>query len=457
MLHKIILSGITAALLGGCASNVPSPETAIGTLKSDMESPKHFNSSYVGGEVQDNWLRSFRDPTLNHLVKEAQQHNPNLQIAASRVARAAAILNYTESTLYPHLNLQGNYQFRSWEAQDRHDRGTISLAINWEPDLWGRIGNQRAADYASLAAQEADYAYARESLSANTAKTWFLLSSDKMIYTFAKKIVSLQTQAADILQKRAQIGQGNMRDVHMMRGMVAEARETEQAALQAKQRDTRALEILIGRYPANAIKARNLGHLPGKLPNGVPADLLNRRPDVIAAQYRVASAFHNIKAAELLKLPSINLSLQGGVDILQDTMAKAIGGLFMPLLDAGAIQSKIDAATADQKAAIADYKRTVLNAFSEVENALAKEQQLTQRYHYITTMVSEFKTAYDMTNKNYTIGQGTILDVLQIQAKWINARIAKVQLQQKRLINRVNLYLALGGSYTTHHSRKKAK
>jgi len=457
MLQKILLSGITAALLGGCASNVPSPETAIGTLKSDIASPAHFRSSYVGGTVQDNWLRSFRDPTLNRLVKEAQQHNPNLQIAASRVAHATAMLNYTESTLYPHLDLQGNYQFRSWEAQDHHDKGTIAFAVNWEPDLWGRIGNQQAADYASLAAQKADFAYARESLSANTAKIWFLLGSDKMIHTFAQKIVSLQSKAAVILEKRAEIGQGNMRDVHMIRGMVAEAKETERTALQAKQRDTRALEILIGRYPANALRAKNLGHLPAKLPNGIPADLLNRRPDVIAAQYRVASAFHNIKAAELLRLPSISLSLQGGVDILQDTMAKAIGGLFMPLLDAGAIQSKIDAATADQKAAIAAYKRTVLNAFSEVENALAKERQLAQRYHYLTTMVEEFKTAYKMTDENYNIGQGTILDVLQIQAKWINARIAKVQLQKKRLINRVNLYLALGGSYKAHHRSKKEK
>jgi NodT family efflux transporter outer membrane factor (OMF) lipoprotein len=456
MLHKIILSGVTAALLGGCAANVPSPETAIGTLKSDIASPAHYQSSYVGGKVRDNWLRLFRDPTLNRLVKEAQQHNPNLQIAASRVARAAAILNYTESTLYPHLDLQGSYQFRSWEAQEHHDKGTLSLAINWEPDLWGRIGNQQAADYASLAAQKADFAYARESLSANTAKTWFLLSSDRMIHTFTKEIVTLQSQAVDILQKRAEIGEGNMRDVHMIRGMLAEAKEMERTALQAKQRDTRALEILIGRYPANAIRSSNLGHLPAAVPSGVPADLLNRRPDVIAAQYRVASAFHNIKAAELLRLPAISLSLQGGVDVLQDTMAKAIGGLFMPLLDAGAIQSQIDAATADQQAAIANYRRTVLNAFSEVENALAKEKQLAQRYRYLNTMVKEFKTAYKMTDENYKIGQGTLLDVLQIQSKWINARIARVTLQQKRLINRVNLYLALGGSYTVHTTDTKA-
>ena len=457
MLHKIILSSITAALLGGCASNVPSPEKAVGRLKSDIAAPAHFKSSYVGGAVKDNWLRSFRDPTLNRLVKEAQQHNPHLQIAASRVAHAAAILNYTESTLYPHLDLQGNYQFRSWEAQEHHDKGTLTLAINWEPDLWGRIGNQQAADYASLAAQEADFTYARESLSANTAKVWFLLGSDKMIYTFARKIVSLQSKAAEILQKRAEIGQGNMRDVHMIRGMVAEAKEAERAALQAKQRDTRAMEILIGRYPANALKAKKLGHLPTKLPNGIPADLLNRRPDVIAAQYRVAAAFHNIKAAELLRLPTINLSLQGGVDILQDTMAKAIGGLFMPLLDAGAIQSKIDAATADQKAAIAAYRQTVLHAFSEVENTLARERQLSQRYRYLQTMVEEFKTAYKMTDENYNIGQGTILDVLQIQAKWIHARIAEVALQKKRFLNRIDLYLALGGSYTIHHRSKKEK
>ena len=119
----------------------------------------------------------------------------------------------------------------------------------------------------------------------------------------------------------------------------------------------------------------------------------------------------------------------------------------MPIFDAGKIQAKIDAASAKEQKAIANYKKVVLNAYKEVENALSNERYLQKRYVYLNKMVKEYKKAYDMTYKNYKIGQGNILDVLNIQSKWISAKIARTQLLKERLINRVNLFLALGGKY----------
>jgi len=446
---SLLFAGTFAVMLGGCVHNVVPTSEVVEELKQEgMTPPKRFESSYVGGQVRDGWLRSFRDPMLNRLVCEAQKNNPDLQMAAARVEKAAALMNLTASGLYPTLGISGSHTQRNYTYKnDDHYKSIAVFTIGWEPDIWGRISNLTVADAESTVARMAEYEWARQSLSATTARAWFLLGADQQIADFAREVVAIQKEAERILEERLRIGQGNRRDVHMIRGMLAEARDTFQTAMAAKDRDTRALETLIGRYPANGIRARALRGVYGRVPTGVPMDLLNRRPDIIAAQYRVASAFHNTKAMELLKLPRLDLSIQLGYESIEERLAKLFAGLFMPLFDGGNIQARIDAATADQKAAIAAYKKTVLRAYNEVETALSMERYLLRRYRYLSTMVDEYKSAYDMTYKNYEIGQGTILDVLSAQTKWIDARILRTQILKERLVNRVNLHLALGGSF----------
>ncbi len=444
---RIAISLIVVLALGGCASSVATHQQAVSVVDGVVKVPKKYRSSFLGGEVQDGWIKRFGDSKLNYLVKEAQKRNPDLEIAASKVERAIANMQITHSGMIPHLDLKGNYSYRSWEASKHHDKGDISLSLNWEPDLWGRVANELQSDSDYTVATMADFAWARQVLSANVARAWFLLNADNAIYRFNKEVVRIQTEARDILKKRAKIGQGNLRDVHLISGMLAEALDSAQAAKIAKESDIRALEVLVGRYPATKIKPRRLSNISPMPRSGVPLDLLNRRADIIAARYKVASAFHNVKATELLKLPRIDISVNAGEDIIQHTMAKLIGGLFMPIFDAGKIDAMVAKASSDQKRAIAEYKKVVLRAFREVEDSLAKDRQLYHRYRYAIMMVKEYKMAYDMTYKNYKIGQGTLLDVLNVQTKWINAKILKTQIQKERLINRVNLYLALGGNY----------
>lgn len=457
-ISPFLLSTAAALLLGGCATDAVMPKEDISALQTKQPHPAHYASSYVGGKVQDNWLRTFRDRTLDQLVREAQMNNPDIKIAAQRIAQAEAIMRYTKTGMMPQFNIRGSYYSdRTFDVNGDKGTGSLVLSLDWEPDIWGKVAHRTKRDAFTMQAQGAYYEWARQSLSANTAKLWFLVASDRMIYEFADQVVTIQSKAQDILAQRAKIGQGNMRDVHMSRAMVAEAKETRTAALSAKERDTRALEVLIGRYPDNALHAKQLPPVPAQVPAGIPADLLNRRPDIIAAQYEVASAFHNIKATELLRLPSITLSAQAGASILQDTLTRIIAGLFMPVFDAGAIQAQIDAASAEQKIAIENYRNTVLKAYQEVENALALEKHLASRHAYISTMVKEYKTTYDMTKENYEIGQGTYIDVLTVQTKWINAQILKLQIHKERMLNRINLHLALGGSFDIPKRKHAAK
>ncbi len=465
LISQGLLSIAAMSILGGCAYEAASFQEATASLKTETpKGERSFVAEHAEGNVSNAWLKSFNDPTLVSLVEEAQKNNPDLSVAATRVEKAAALMRLSESGLYPHLNIRGN--FTDFDYNNR-DKGYFVGSVSWEPDIWGRLTSLNTADAEVLKSVAADFAWARQSLAATTAKVWFSLNRDKMLHDFMRKIVKIQEKALYVAKEREEIGSGTKRDVHMVRAMAAESKQMLKNFEIMQQVDTRSLETIVGRYPANAIVPQGLTEMPPEIPaSGIPADLLNRRPDLVAARHRVAAAFHNEKAMELLKLPSISFRFDAGYDHVHNTLAKLISNLFMPVLDAGRIDALIAAATADQKSAIANYKSVVLQAWREVENALAKEKQLKERYDYLSTTVEEYKIAYDMTVETYNIGEGTIIDVLLAQSKWIDASILRTNIANQRLANRVNLYLALGGSFNakpawnldyakTHASEKK--
>ncbi|WP_456381358.1 TolC family protein [Hydrogenimonas sp.] len=443
---QVLLSVAAMSMLGGCAYEAAGFREATASLKSETVGIRDaFVADRVEGNVSNGWLESFDDPTLISLVAEAQKNNPDLRVTATRVEKAVALMRLGRSGLYPHFNLLGS--FNDFDGAKR-DRGYLVGSIAWEPDIWGRLTTLDRADEEVMKSVAADFAWARQSLAAMTAKAWFALNRDKMLHDFMREIVRIQEKALHVAKEREEIGAGTRRDVHLVTAMTAESKQMLKNFETMQQVDTRSLETLVGRYPANAIEPKGLTKMPSRLPaSGIPADLLNRRPDLVAARHRVAAAFHDEKAAELLKLPNITLRFDMGYDHVYDTLAQLIGNLFMPVYDAGRIDALIAAATADQKAAIANYRSVVLRAFREVENALAQEKQLKARYDLLTTTEREYKTAYDMTVETYEIGEGTLIDVLTAQSKWIDAGITRVDVANQRLANRIDLYLALGGGF----------
>jgi NodT family efflux transporter outer membrane factor (OMF) lipoprotein len=455
---KIILYSTLSLFFAGCAQNIPTHEDAVASLKSGADAPKTrsaFASPHYRGEVRDDWIKTFKDRRLARLVKEGEANNPNLKVAAHRVERAIALTNLTHSGMMPTVDMGGFYH-------DNNNAGASEVAwggfgISWEPDVWGRVSNLVASDEAFTRSQMADLEFARQSLAAQIAEAWFELNANSRIYEFNKEIVKIQKKGVFVLSKREEIGKGTKRDVHLSNALLAAAQDAARASLDAKERSQRALEVLIGRYPSAKINPAKLVRSLPKIPSGMPAQILERRPDVIAAQERVAAAFHAQKGAQLLHMPNVRLKLGVGPNNINDAITSLTAGLFAPLYTGGAIEAQVDMATADQKAAIASYADVALRAFQEVENALASEAHLKRRYGYVSTMVKEYKTAYDMTIEKYRIGESTILDILIIQGKWIHAEIIKMQIAKQRLINRVKLHLALGGSFDTHRADLSVK
>lgn len=445
-----VLSGLAMLFLHGCADQVATYEEATASRGAAMaeQVPDTFAAMAEQGTVDDGWIKSFNDPVLMQLTDEALAANPGLKIARARVDQANALTRQVEAGLKPTIGYGGGYTDSDYKGIAGGEGSAGGLDISWEADVWGRIRSAVAGSEESTAATAADYQFARQSLAASVSNGWFMANTAKFQYRFAEEVVKLKQKQVEITVLWQQIGKGTERDVHLARGAAASAKDDARAALSAYENALRSLELLLGRYPsADMETAEKLVAVPPPIPAGIPSEILERRPDLIAAEHQVAAAFYRQKEAELLRLPRFSFSLGVGLNSLNDAIAGLSAGLLGPLYTGGAIEAEVDKATAVQKEAIAVYAQAALTAFLEVEGLLAAEEHLLKREEYLQTEVNENKKAYDQTKEQYYIGQITLLDVLVVENTWIASRIAEMNIAGRRLVNRVNLHLALGGSF----------
>jgi len=218
----------------------------------------------------------------------------------------------------------------------------------------------------------------------------------------------------------------------------------------------RSLELLLGRYPAAEIQvAENFAVLPPPVQAGLPSLLLERRPDLVVAEARVLAAFRSEEAAKLALLPSFSLNLDGGrlsdnlLSVLQVNpwMFSAALGMSIPIYSGGALRARVEISNAQQQQAVAGYGAAVLIAFRETENALMNEELYAQRLQFEELVLRDRGEAVRVAGMKYDAGSIDLLALLQLQAAQIASRIQVVKLRNARLVNRINLHLALGGSF----------
>jgi outer membrane protein TolC len=252
------------------------------------------------------------------------------------------------------------------------------------------------------------------------------------------------------------VGRGDEYELALARANLATFRDSVRSLDLAYQQSLRALEALAGRYPAAALSVPpQLASLPGPIPVGMPSELLERRPDVIAAERRVAAAFYRVEEAKAARLPRISLtaavtSISSDLFVLKDRdnpIWSAGASLTAPLYTGGALTGQIEVRTAEQKQAIAEYGRVGARAFGEVENALSTAFALEDREAILSQAVIHNARALELANVRYRVGAGDLRAVQQQALALHAARTALLRVQAERLVQRVNLHLALGGGF----------
>ena len=448
---------LSVAALGACALKSP-PERkdlAREALPNFQVPPAWTAQPGAGGAIQGGWLAGFDDPQLDNLVREVLASNPDLQVAAARVEQAASLVKVAGATLYPQVTALA----RGGGALSGDSSGLEGAGIfaNWELDLWGRVRAGRASARDQYGSAALDYEYARQSLAALAAKSWFLATEARLQKMNAEEMAAASEKQVGFANDRLRVGRGDEYDVALARATLATFRDSVQSLDLAYQQAVRALEALAGRYPAAALNVpAQLASLPGPVPVGMPSELLERRPDVVAAERRVAAAFYRVEEAKAARLPRISLtaavtSISSELFVLKDRdnpVWSAGASLTAPLFLGGQLQAQVEVRTAEQKQALAEYARVGSRAFGEVENALSTAFTLDAREAILRDAVVDNGRALELANVRFRVGAGDLRAVQQQSLALHAARTALLRVQTERLVQRVNLHLALGGSFT---------
>ncbi|MEM1433134.1 MAG: efflux transporter outer membrane subunit [Pseudomonadota bacterium] len=408
------------------------------------------------GSVQPGWIAAINDPLLLRLVEEAQENNRDLRQVAAGVAQARAIVGQRGAALWPALNYSGSTTDAGLLEGSSSDSYSAGLLLNWELDLWGRLRANRRSAFLSAESAYVDYVFSQYTLAATVAQTYFQLIEAGLQEEVARKSFSVLAETERIVSAQRKLGAVSALDVALADRDLANAADAVASAEGNRRRAVRALEVLLGRYPRAAVAAStNLPLVPELPPPGLPAELLTRRPDIVAAELALAARFKDVEAAKASRLPTLSLtgSLTGSSpelsEVLEsDTAAwQLASNLLGPLFDAGLRGAQIDQAQAAQLQQLEGYAQTVLTAFQEVENSLDQSTILKRRETALTAAATAANRALELARLRYQEGETDLLDVLTIQTTTFNADSALVNVQRLRLDEWIRLNLALGGNW----------
>ena len=403
------------------------------------------------------WWQLFGDPLLDQLVAGVEVSNQNVAAASANYAQARAAVAQQRAALFPtvSLNLSGDRSGVRSQGADNSYR--LNLGGSWEPDVWGRLRAGVTSAQAGLEASAADLASARLSSQGELASNYFTVRAlDAQSALLARTIAGYEREL-QITQNRFNVGIAARTDVLQAQTQLASARSDALSLARQRAQFEHAIAILVGKAPSEFTLAASPDWrvtVP-EVPVGVPATLLQRRPDIAAAERDVAAANAEIGIARAAYFPNIGLSGSLGSggsrvgDLFSVSNAAWSFGLSaaQSVFNAGAIRASVAGAEARQQAAVARYRQTVLNAFADVEDQLAATRVLAQQQE-LRRQASEAADLVEQQIMNrYRAGQVGYTEVVQAQATALNARRSLVQVQSDRQTVAVALIQSLGGGW----------
>lgn len=410
------------------------------------------------GDVQIGWIDALADPLLSDLVEQAQLNNYDLQIAVANVERSWALARQAGVALKPNVGLASSANRDVFLGAGIPDRAQFDwgLQASWEADIWGRIKAGERAAMASAQSVEADYRFAQHSIAAAVANAYFIALEASLQAGVAAKTLEALTETDRIVNVQYREGIAMAQDVALSGSDIASTRASLISAQGGYRDAIKALQVLIGRYPDGRLSTRTtLPSVPGKAPAGLPSELLERRPDIIAAERNVAASFYALDQAKVARLPSLSLTGTAGdassqlLEILDPTnlVLGVAGSLGYALFDGGLNKAQIAQAEAEQTQTLAIYGRTVLTAFQEVETSLDRTGVLRAQTQALRESATQANRALDIARIRYNEGETDLIDVLTIQQRVFSAESNLVSAERARLDEWIDLNLALGGSW----------
>lgn len=472
--------GAALLVLAGCSVGPhyqrPTADMPAAFKEASMspEAAEHWKQAQPSDSMErGQWWLVFQDAGLNKLEDQAMAANQDLKAATARVAQARALTNSARSALVPHIDAgfgptrqrvsdtsQGvsndvaNAPFTIWRAQ---------AGVSYEADLFGRVAAQVDAATATAQQSEALLRSVLLALQADVAHAYFLarrLDAEKALY---RDTVTLRTQTLDLVQRRYAEGDISELDVARAKTELESARSQSLGVDRERAIAEHSLAIMLGKAPADfTLAPQPLQQVAIGIPAGLPSSLLERRPDIAAAERAMAAANARIGAAQAAFFPRLNITGALGYessqlgDLFQWSSRTFLLGplvgtiLSLPIFDGGQRAAGLDRARAEYEEDVALYRQTVLNAFREVEDSLSSLRILGAQTDVQEAAVQSAARAAELSQIQYREGSVSYLDVIDADRAVLQQKRAAVLLFGARARTAVDLVRAIGGGWTIH-------
>jgi multidrug efflux system outer membrane protein len=458
--------GLAAALLL-CTSTLTGCMVGPNYKRPDMPNPAAYRfaeTAQAESLADAPWFKVFEDPALQALIKEAIAGNLDVRAAAARVEEARARAGIAKSFLYPQVDGVATYTARGASSSDEEDNGTrqnatFGFQLSWELDLFGRIRREKEAALAIVLATEQGRRAVLVTLVADVATSYFLLRELDLQLEIARATLRLNDETVTYFRNRLEGGVSNRLELDRI---VANRARTAASIPDIEQQIAvveNNLSLLLGRPPATVGRAVLAAGeaLPPPIPAGLPAELLERRPDVVQAEQLLVASNADIGAAKALFYPRINLTgFLGGISGDLSTFLGGDGsggvwsigsGLLQPIFNGGRLKSNVEAMQARFDAALAEYQKAALNAYREVANSLITIQKLAEMRVERQVGVDALRDAADLARTRYDSGLASYIEILTADQELFEQQLLLAQTRGAELRARAELYRTLGGGW----------
>ena len=467
-INQLLLIGIV--LLNSCAIKNGFPTDFGGVEGVAPTSWSESKDAQKGIDTQ--WVSSFSDPELTTLINSAWNRSLSLQSAIERVNQSLALVSKTASAGRPQaeLRLSGArnqsvtlFLDPSDPISTRFSQFQLGMNVIWELDFWGRVRNASKAEISRTEAEFYDVLAVQASLAAQVAKSWFSLKESIIQTSLTKEQIDLLSDEVGFREQRLKSGQSTPTagffDLNQVKSEKLSLEADLIDLLNQQKTTARNLNILTGEYPSgNVFTTTKLPKLKAKVKAGLPSELLLRRPDILQAERLYVASVGDEIAAQKALYPRFSLTSQAGTQTSQlrsiinsDFGVWSLGGnVTLPLLAGGELRAEIRQQTAIKKEALANLHQTVLEAFEEVENTLALDDALLGQIRKLEEASKVSEKNISLAERKVKAGTLPLLDFLSLQRREHSLKSRLVTLRTNRLLNRVDLHLALGGDYKLH-------
>jgi outer membrane protein, multidrug efflux system len=467
--RRLYASAMSLALLAGCAVGPDYHRPVATTI------PAEYAGNTNGWKVAEpqahlpkgRWWEMFGDPELNRLEVQAAAANQNLKASIAAFEQARALVGVARAPFYPQLSVPAA-ALRQRDSNNRPVNGaaagfgdnyynfTVPLDFNYELDVWGRVRRSVEQARATEQADAADVETTRLGIQSDVASDYFTLQALDAESALLRSSIQVFEKSLELTRNRRAGGIATDLDVAQAKTVLeTTVAQLPDIALQRARVD-HALAILVG-LPASSFQEpeQSLNIEPSLIPPGVPSELLERRPDIAAAERRMASANAGIGVAKSAFFPAIMCNGLGGfqsVDIgtLFNWPSRfwAVGpSVTVPLFQGGALRANLRLAQATYDQVVAQYRQTVLSAFGEVEDNLAAQHLLAGEYTAQVAAVDAARTTLEVASNRYRAGLVTYLEVATAQNTELDLERTSVRLRGEQLVATVSLIKSLGGGW----------